>query len=76
MLQLFCYSQSECDVLAQEMQKQPQLFFDLRLLLSVASQLQGQGSVQQQIDFRLLRFYLATWRKRFDSTFFYRIKNG
>ena len=37
-MRLYCYSQSECDALAQEMQKQPQLFSDLRLLLSLSSQ--------------------------------------
>ena len=37
-MRLYCYSQFECDALAQEMQKQPQLFSDLRLLLSLSSQ--------------------------------------
>ena len=37
-MQMFCYSEIECDDLAQELRTSPEKFSDLRLMLSVASQ--------------------------------------
>ena len=49
-MRLFCYSQSDCDSLAQEMRERPQMFSDLRLLLSVASQTSKTKETQISVE--------------------------